>query len=128
MRTKTLVTYSLVVTLACGAALVHACYPPPIWINVVDVLGGRGPTPCGTVEVVATVPASVEADRINFFVDGKWIGTDATMPYRIKWDTTTVRDGKHELHALGSTPDGYVLKSNILAVVVDNEQDSKPEL
>ncbi len=51
----------------------------------------------GNQEFNATATDNVGVTKVEFLVDGTIIATDATVPYGITWDTSTVLDGSHTL-------------------------------
>ncbi len=116
----------IVMTLAVTAVLmtivvgVWACHPrPPIWIELPERDNGLS----GTVEIKATVTDGLKLSSVEFFVDDESIGTDKSEPFSVQWDTTTVDNGEHKVHAVGTKPDGETVKSKTVTVVVDNEED-----
>jgi hypothetical protein len=83
---------------------------------VTMALGGGGPpsgdTQAPTVQITAlqnhshvsgrvTIQASafdnVGVTRVEFYVDGSLVGTDASAPYRYAWQTNHVSQGAHSL-------------------------------
>lgn len=51
------------------------------------------------VTIAAQTDAVLGHHGMEFFIDGTSIGIDETAPYLIKWDSTTVLNGKHVLTA-----------------------------
>lgn len=52
-----------------------------------------------SVMIAAQTDAILGHHGMEFFVDGTSIGIDETSPYIMKWDSTTIRNGKHTLTA-----------------------------
>ncbi len=115
----------LTLGLGIGGAVAFACHDPdppwpPIWV---DSPGG-GVVLMGTTEVKATVGEDVKFESVEFFANDKSIGKDDEAPYSIKWDATTVANGKYELTAVGTPSEGEKVKSKIVTVTVENPKDS----
>jgi len=89
----------------CGGTLDVALIDPAPGF---DYLGGSkiaqspplgAPRVSGTLTLRATATGSAGVAGVTFFVDGNPIGTDATAPYEIAWDSTTVPGGAHVITA-----------------------------
>ena len=84
--------------------------------------------PAGKLHDVIAVAVEVRPikanTRVELYVDGKLIGTDAVSPFAFVWDTRTVSDGIHQLMATA------ILKnrrhSGVLSVIVENGVASPP--
>ncbi|MFO0957910.1 MAG: Calx-beta domain-containing protein [Isosphaeraceae bacterium] len=63
----------------------------------------RGLTPGSTVGGVVPLKAEAVADgaigRVDFYVDGRYIGTDTVAPYTVPWDTAGWAPGSHTVVA-----------------------------
>jgi subtilisin family serine protease len=57
----------------------------------------NGATVSGTVNVTANANDNVGVTRVELLVDGSLVGSDASSPYSIPWNTTTVGNGNHTL-------------------------------
>ncbi len=53
----------------------------------------------GNVSIEAAVNPAGAAGKVDFYGDSVLLGSDATAPYRVKWDTSTFAKGKHILTA-----------------------------
>ena len=113
------VAIALAILIAAGVGL--CCSDPPIGIEWPEL--DKGQELSGTVEVKATVKEGTEFASVEFFVDDESIGKDTTEPFSIKWDTTTVIDGEHKVHAVGTDGDGKKVKSKTVTVTVKNNKE-----
>jgi hypothetical protein len=110
---------------------------PPVSVNVVSGGGGggsdttpptvsitnpvNGQTVSGTIPVAATATDDVAVASVQFFLDGKPLGSPVTGPqYAISWDTTTVTSGQHVLSAQATDTSGNVGTSSNVNVTVQN--------
>lgn len=69
----------------------------------------------GLVDTTAT-PASVD-----FYSDGKLLGSTQKRPFRYDWDTTTVPDGEHTVKVVAVDAEGKELWSRETKVIVSNK-------
>lgn len=56
----------------------------------------------GLVTITATAESpgpGATISRVEFYVDGRLVGSDTTAPFALDWDTTTERNGLHTLAA-----------------------------
>ena len=117
--------YYALVTQADGLRLWSA----PIWIDQ----GGTPPadtTPptvsasetgsSGTITLSATASDNVGVSRVEFYVDGVLIGTDATPAYSMTLDSTTLANGSHSLAARAFDAAGNSTTSAAVAFSVNN--------
>jgi uncharacterized protein (TIGR03118 family) len=74
----------------------------------------------GTVTVSATASASVGIKQVQFFANGTSIGTAATAPFSVQWDTTKVADGSVTLTGTATDVDGNAGTSAPVTVTVSN--------
>ena len=44
---------------------------------------------------------------VTYSVDGKWVGTQKTVPYNCQLDTSTLTAGNHTLKVVFNAPNGY---------------------
>ncbi len=51
----------------------------------------------GTVDFLANSQDDTGVVKVDFYVDGVLLGTDASSPYGTKWDTTVASNGVHKL-------------------------------
>jgi hypothetical protein len=78
-------------------------------------------TVSGTVAVAATATDDVAVASVQFYLDGKPLGSPVTTaPYAIQWDTTTAPNGTHTLSAQATDTSGNVGTSQSVTVTVQN--------
>lgn len=53
----------------------------------------------GTVTVSATASDDIGVDRVEFLLDGTLLGSDASAPYSLSWNSATASTGNHTLQA-----------------------------
>jgi fibronectin type 3 domain-containing protein len=75
----------------------------------------------GQVPVNATASDANGVASVSFAVDSSPLGTDATAPYGVTWDSTTVPNGPHVLTATARDPAGNAATSAAIAVTVAND-------
>ncbi len=74
----------------------------------------------GSVTLSATATDNVGVTGVTFLVDGAAIGTDATSPYAVVWDTTSVANGSYDVAARAADAAGNSATSAAVTVTVDN--------
>ena len=74
----------------------------------------------GSQTIAATVDESFSATSVDFLIDSAVVGSDATVPYSIQWDSTTVPDGEHAITAKAIAAGGAISQSNAVSVSVIN--------
>jgi len=88
---------------------------PPVVALTAPATGTIG----GTITVSADATDDVGVSLVSFFAGGQPIGTDATLPYDISWDTTTVPDG--DINLTAEATDGCnITVSSAVTVTVSN--------
>ena len=91
--------------------------PPTVSITV--PLEGAFVGDIYAIDVTATDDVAI--DRVEFFYDGSnQIGTDATSPYTISWDTTALSEAGHVLTATAYDTSDNNTTSTAVNVTVDN--------
>jgi hypothetical protein len=62
----------------------------------------NGATVSGTVAVGAsvTIVGTLTVARVDFYTGGSFIGSDASAPYAVSWDSRSVANGSHSLRAV----------------------------
>lgn len=73
-----------------------------------------------TTTIVATASDDIGVTQVEFFADDTSIGTDASPPFGIDWDTSMVEDGDHVLRAVASDAVGNTTTSASITVTVSN--------
>lgn len=80
----------------------------------------NGETVSNTTTISASASDNIGIFSVRFEVDGTAISTDATAPYSISWDTTTVANGSHAVTAVATDASGNTKTSGAVTVTVDN--------
>lgn len=110
--------------------------------NTVNVADKTKPTvslssPVASANVSGSVAVTAAANdnsggkgiaKVDFYAGPTLIGTDATSPYSISWDSKTVQDGSYSLTAKASDASGAVnvATSSAVAITVDNADNIAP--
>ena len=76
----------------------------------------------GRVTLEATATDDRGVTELRFLVDGNLVGTDATAPYSVNWDSTSVANGSVALSAEADDAAGNTGVSATVNVMVDNVQ------
>ena len=93
-----------------------SCAPPTISLS----------SPAGIVSRTVVLHARVgvtdggAVTRVDFMVDGARIGSSATGPFSVGWDSTTVSDGPHTLTATATDRLGQTADAGPVTLQVDN--------
>ena len=61
----------------------------------------------GVVTLRAYCDVIGQTVTVTYSVDGKWIGTQKTVPYNCQLDTSTLTAGNHTLKVVFNAPNGY---------------------
>jgi photosystem II stability/assembly factor-like uncharacterized protein len=72
-----------------------------------------GDAVAGNITVAANATDDKGVVYVEFFVDGKSIGTSSVSPYKVDWDTTKVKNGAHTLNATAHDTVGQTSSSTI---------------
>ncbi len=73
-----------------------------------------------SVEITAGASDDRRIDSVQFFADGNSIGTDASEPFSISWNSTGVGNGSHSLTARATDDAGNQTTSAAVSVSVGN--------
>ncbi len=87
-----------------------------------------GSTVGGVITVQVSAQDNVGVARVDLYVDGVLIGSDATSPYSFAWDTTKLVNGLHALKALAFDTAGNGGQSAVATVNVQNAPDTTPPI
>jgi hypothetical protein len=111
---------------SCGGAYGGSCPPPTVSVSAPTA----NATVDRTVDVTATAAATSGASltQVEFEVDGANIGKATAAPYAVKWDSTTVTDGKHSLTAVATDNQGHSTTATAVSVNVLNNPAFKVSL
>ncbi len=85
-----------------------------------------GASVSGSVAVDASATDNVGVTSVAFAIDGDPIGTDATEPYEVPWNTTLVANAAHTLTAQAVDAAGNTGTSASIGVTVANAVDATP--
>lgn len=77
-------------------------------------------TVTGTVQLSATATDNILVNRVEFYVDGALVGTDASNPYSLQWNSTAVTNGTHTVQAKAYDSAGNMGASQIVSITVNN--------
>jgi hypothetical protein len=81
----------------------------------------NGETVSGTAPVAANANDNVAVASVQFFLDGKPLGSPVTSaPYAIQWDTMTASNGTHTLSVQATDTTGSIGTSQNVTVTVQN--------
>jgi uncharacterized protein (TIGR03118 family) len=94
--------------------------PPDIIPPTVALTAPAAGTVSGTVAVTANAADNVAVTQEEFFAGATSLGTDATAPYSVSWNTTTVADGNVTLTAVAHDAAGNTTTSDPVVVSVSN--------
>lgn len=110
------IAHSLALPISVSDQLPFCDRPPSVRITS----PASGATVGGTVTISADASDDIGVTEVRFHVDQTLIGTDATAPYSIAWDTTAVGDGNHALSATAVDTAGQVTTAGFVNVTVGN--------
>ena len=74
----------------------------------------------GTVTVTANASDNVAVSRVDFFVNGTFIGSDGSAPYSYPWNTTGFPNGAATLRATAYDSSGNSTQSAAVVVTIAN--------
>ena len=80
----------------------------------------EGATLTGTATIEAAAGDDRRVDQVQFLADGAVIGTDATAPFSVAWNTSGATNGTHTLTAKATDDVGNVTTSAAVPVDVAN--------
>lgn len=81
----------------------------------------RRATVAGRIRVLAIASDNVGVRVVRFKLDGKRLGRpDSSSPFRLRWDTRTVRNGPHRLTAVARDAAGNTTTSRVVRFRVRN--------
>lgn len=107
--------YSLVVGGDFGSAPID-----PIAPTVTLTAPTEGTTVNGIIPIMADAADNVGVTRVDFYVDGNYIGNDTESPYSCNWNSASVNNGSHALTARAFDAAGNNTTSNAVNITVDN--------
>jgi poly(hydroxyalkanoate) depolymerase family esterase len=77
----------------------------------------------GTVTLAADASDDIGVDRVEFLLDGGLLGSDASAPYSLQWNSTTASNGTHQLQARALDLAGNSASSDAITVQVSGGGD-----
>ena len=80
----------------------------------------NGATVSGTIAINANASDNVGVTNVEFYVDGGLVGSDASSPYSVNWNTTTVANGSHSIFSRAFDAAGNMGQSPSINVTVNN--------
>jgi hypothetical protein len=87
-----------------------------------------GATVSGTVALAATASdGGAGVERVEFLVDGQTVGSDATAPYGVDWDSRGVADGTYLVRARAVDVAGNATTASAASVTVANASSPPPD-
>jgi hypothetical protein len=81
----------------------------------------------GTVTVNANAADNVGVSRVEFYVNGSLVGTDAAAPYQYSWNTAALANGSATLSAKAFDAAGNSAQSAAVSVTVANVVAPPPD-
>jgi len=78
------------------------------------------------VVVVAANARGAPARGISLSVDGRVVGRDRKAPYRLRWNTHRLRNGRHVVALVAVATDGRVARRQVAVVVANPKPRPKP--
>ena len=103
-----------------AGALGAATVTPGDTTAPVVILGTVPATSSGTVTLTATATDDVAVSLVRWRVNGAVVGSDATAPYSLDWNSTTVANGAVTIDAQALDATGNVGTSTTAASTVSN--------
>jgi subtilisin family serine protease len=80
----------------------------------------QGATVSGTAVVDVTASDDVGVVKVDLYVDNMFFVSDTVSPYSFAWDSTTLPNGSHTLHAVASDAANNSTSSLPISVTVSN--------
>jgi len=74
----------------------------------------------GAVNITAAASDDRYVSKVDFYVDGSWIGSSSAAPFGVTWNSTTVANGSHNLTAVATDDAGSTTTSSAVSVTVAN--------
>ena len=94
--------------------------PPDLTPPTVSIASPTGGNVAGTITVSANASDNIGVTRVDFYVNGVLVGTDATAPYQYTWNTTTLPNGAATLYAKAFDANSNAAQSSGVSVTVAN--------
>jgi hypothetical protein len=106
---------------AVGVTVANVVAPPPDTTKpTVSIASPTGGNVSGTVTVSANAADNVGVTRVDFYVNGSLVGSDAAAPYQYSWNTAALANGAAALYAKAFDAAGNWTQSAAIGVTVAN--------
>lgn len=76
----------------------------------------------GVIDVFVQATGQKGIAKVDYFIDNTLVKTDLNLPYKLKWDSTTVADGPHTILATATDNAGQTVSDQV-TVTVRNSPD-----
>jgi poly(hydroxyalkanoate) depolymerase family esterase len=86
----------------------------------------NGATVSGNVAIAATASDNIGVERVEFLLDGGLLGSDATAPYSLTWNSSAASNGAHALLARAVDLAGNTGTSAVVSVTVTGGGQTTP--
>jgi hypothetical protein len=90
----------------------------PPTVNIASPLDGAPVS--GTITIFASAADNADVQKVRFWVDGTYLGYDATSVYTRSWNSTSVSNGPHTIRAQSVDMANNVSSDHIITVNVSN--------
>lgn len=77
-------------------------------------------TVSGTVDITLTIDNASSLARVEYYIDGKFVGVTYASPFTFKLDTTTLTNGSHTIEARGFDTNGKKATTQSVTITVAN--------
>ncbi|WP_197046983.1 CehA/McbA family metallohydrolase [Paucibacter sp. KBW04] len=100
----------------------------PLWVNqkadtTAPSVSASVSGTSGTIQLQATASDDVGVVRVEFYLDGKLVGSPTSAPYALSLDSKLLSNGAHSLKALAFDAAGNSASSGELSFNISNVQD-----
>jgi hypothetical protein len=89
----------------------------PPTVSIASPVGG---TVSGNVTITASASDNAGVASVKFFINGKLVRSDSSVPYSYNWDTTGINDGPAKLMVRAFDTSGNLSDSQTVTVTVNN--------
>jgi subtilisin family serine protease len=108
--------------IAAGPPPPHDTTPPTVALTA----PASGATVSGTAALSASASDDVGVARVDFFDGATLVGSDASTPYSVAWNTVNAANGTHTLTATAVDAAGNAATSTAVTVTVSNTAPPPP--
>jgi hypothetical protein len=89
-------------------------------VNLTDPDAGQTVSGAVNVRASVTIIGLLTVSRVDFYVDGSFIGSDGSAPYAVSWDSRGVGNGPRSLRAVAQDVLGVRWNSSTVGINVSN--------